>query len=134
MFGGDQRSRSAADTISIHTIADRDVHTAQEQQDADFALALALEEGNGRPQAAVREQRGLGYSGRKDSSVQRSSQRLKVKGTVVNKISGSMAIVVCIVAVLVTLGILLGIPLAGYLRERPAPSDQSSQQSNLPKL
>lgn len=35
---------TAADALSLHTIADTDAYASQEQEDADFALALALEE------------------------------------------------------------------------------------------
>ncbi|KAJ4299346.1 hypothetical protein N0V90_004591 [Kalmusia sp. IMI 367209] len=35
---------TASDALSLHTIAEGEVYAAQEQEDADFALALALEE------------------------------------------------------------------------------------------
>ncbi|KAF2439573.1 hypothetical protein P171DRAFT_125806 [Karstenula rhodostoma CBS 690.94] len=40
----DDDPSTAADALSLHTIADADVYASQEQEDGDFALALALEE------------------------------------------------------------------------------------------
>ncbi|KAJ4350403.1 uncharacterized protein N0V89_009024 [Didymosphaeria variabile] len=40
----DDDPSTAADALSLHTIADVDAYASQEQEDADFALALALEE------------------------------------------------------------------------------------------
>jgi hypothetical protein len=36
--------RLDADAVSLHTIAERDIYASQEHEDADFALALSLEE------------------------------------------------------------------------------------------
>lgn len=41
---GDDDPSTQDDALSLHTIADTDVYAVQEQEDADFALALALEE------------------------------------------------------------------------------------------
>ncbi|KAL5380932.1 hypothetical protein DPSP01_007468 [Paraphaeosphaeria sporulosa] len=40
----DDDPRTSSDALSLHTIADADLYASQEQEDADFALALALEE------------------------------------------------------------------------------------------
>jgi hypothetical protein len=43
-MSGDDVPRPAADAVSLHTIAERDDYTTQEQADADYALALSLDE------------------------------------------------------------------------------------------